>query len=63
MKKIFLLMFLFLFPAVCFSQPSIVFNAETYDFGAITQGDKIEHAFDFKNNGNEDLIIQRLFTS
>jgi hypothetical protein len=63
MKKGFLLMFLLLFPAVCFSQPSIVFNVETYDFGTIIQGDKIEHTFDFKNNGNEDLIIQRLSTT
>jgi hypothetical protein len=63
MKKGFLLMFLLFFPAVCFSQPSIVFNAETYDFGTIIQGDKIEHAFDFKNNGNEDLVIERLAPS
>lgn len=56
-------MFLLLFPAVCFSQPSILFNTESYDFGTITQGDKIEHAFDFKNNGNEDLVIERLAPS
>lgn len=56
-------MFLLLFPAVCFSQPSILFNTESYDFRTITQGDKIEHAFDFKNNGNEDLVIERLAPS
>jgi len=60
MKKILIVMFLLLLPAVSFSQPSIVFNAETYDFGTVTQTDKIEHAFDFKNNGNEELVIERL---
>lgn len=63
MKKVFLLMFLLFFPAVSFAQPSIMFTTESYDFGTITQGDKIEHAFDFKNNGNEDLVIERLAPS
>jgi hypothetical protein len=63
MRKIFLLMFLLLFPVVSFAQPSIVFTMESFDFGTITQGDKIEHAFDFKNNGNEDLVIERLAAS
>jgi len=40
-----------------------MFTAENYDFGTITQADKIEHAFDFKNNGNEDLVIERLAPS
>lgn len=63
MRKTFLLMFLLIFPAVSFAQPSIMFNTESYDFGTITQGDKIEHAFDFKNNGKEDLVIERLAPS
>jgi hypothetical protein len=60
MKKILVLMILLLFPAISFSQPSIVFNTETYDFGTVTQTEKIEHTFDFKNSGNEELVIQRL---
>ncbi len=60
MKKILVLIFLLLFPALSFSQPSIVFNTETHDFGTITQAEKIEHTFVFKNNGNEELVIQRL---
>jgi hypothetical protein len=60
MKKILMLVFLLLFPAISFSQSSIVFNAETHDFGTITQTEKIEHTFVFKNNGNEELVIQRL---
>jgi len=60
MRQIIILIFLLLFPAIAFSQPSVIFNAETYDFGTITQTDKIEHTFDFKNNGNEELVIERL---
>ncbi len=60
MKKILVLMILFLFPSLSFSQPSIVFNTETYDFGMVTQTEKIEHTFDFKNSGDEELVIQRL---
>jgi hypothetical protein len=64
MKKILvLIMFLLLFPAVSFSQPSIAFDAESHDFGTIQQGEKIEHTFTLKNNGNEDLEIQRLSAS
>jgi len=60
MKKIFVLIFLLLFPAICFSQPSIVFDSESHDFGTIQRREKIEHAFDFRNNGNEELVIERL---
>ncbi|OGW52440.1 MAG: hypothetical protein A2Y81_05465 [Nitrospirae bacterium RBG_13_43_8] len=60
MKKIFVLIFLLLFPATCFSQPSIVFDSESHDFGTLQPGEKIEHTFDFKNNGNEELVIERL---
>jgi hypothetical protein len=60
MKKILVLIFLLLFPAISFSQPSIVFNTETFDFGTVTKTEKIEHTFDFKNGGNEELVIQRL---
>jgi len=60
MRQIIILIFLLLFPAIAFSQPSMSFNAETYDFGTITQTDKIEHTFDFKNTGTEELVIERL---
>ena len=63
MKKIFLLAFLFLFPAVSYSQPSIVFDKESYDFGTVPQGDVIEHTFDFTNAGDEELIIEKLGSS
>jgi hypothetical protein len=63
MRKIFLLIFLFLFPAVSYSQPSITFDTEDYDFGTVIQGDTLEHAFNFTNTGNEDLVIKKVSAS
>jgi hypothetical protein len=63
MKKIFLLVFLFLFPAVSYAQPSIVFDTENHDSGTIAKCDTIEQTFDFTNTGNEDLVIEKLITS
>lgn len=36
---------------------TIKFDDTTYDFGAITDGDKVRHTFKFTNTGNEPLII------
>lgn len=63
MKRLFLLAFLFLFPAVSYSQPSIVFDTVNHDFGTVTQNDIIEYTFDFTNAGDEDLIIEKLVPS
>lgn len=37
--------------------PEIKFEEEEFDFGKITQGEIVSHAFKFKNNGNKNLII------
>jgi hypothetical protein len=37
--------------------PEIKFEEEEFDFGRITQGEKVSHAFKFKNVGNRNLII------
>ena len=63
MRKIFILAFLFIFPAISYSQPSIVFDTENYDFGTVAQSDTIEHSFDFTNTGNEELVIEKLVPS
>ncbi|GAB5539636.1 MAG: DUF1573 domain-containing protein [Salibacteraceae bacterium] len=36
---------------------SIEFTEEAFDFGEITQGEKVEHTFMFKNTGENDLVI------
>jgi hypothetical protein len=63
MRKLCILAFILFFPITSYCQPSIVFNEESYDFGTITQGDEIEHTFEFTNSGDQDLIIAKLVTS
>lgn len=37
--------------------PNIKFDEEEFDFGKIIQGEKVSHAFFFRNTGNKNLII------
>jgi hypothetical protein len=37
--------------------PEIKFGEELFDFGSITQGEKVSHAFTFRNTGKSNLII------
>lgn len=37
--------------------PDIKFEEEVYDFGKMTQGEKVSHSFYFKNTGGKNLII------
>ena len=45
------------------SGPEITFFEESYDFGDIVQGDKVEHTFEFENTGNEPLILSNVLTT
>ncbi len=38
--------------------PVFQFEEETHDFGTITEGEKIQYAFRFKNTGTGDLVIR-----
>lgn len=60
MKKVlFLLLATAVFPVLAQTTagPVITWEKPTYDFGDITQGDKVEHTFKFTNSGNEPLVI------
>jgi len=37
--------------------PKVKFEKEIYDFGVITQGEKVQYDFKFKNEGKTPLII------
>jgi hypothetical protein len=63
MRKIVLIAFLLLFPAISHAQPSIAFDAETHDFGTVTAGETIEHVFQVRNAGDKELIIEKLVPS
>jgi len=39
------------------STTSIEFAEEAFDFGTITQGEKVNHVFKFTNTGESDLVI------
>ena len=43
--------------------PEMKFEEEVFDFGTITQGEKITHDFEFKNNGEKELIISNAYGS
>ncbi len=45
------------------SGPKIYFAETSFDFGEITQGDKVEHIFEFENTGNEPLILTDVRTT
>ncbi len=64
MKKMILLMAVTLFTFTAFAQekagPVIEFQEKSIDFGDITQGDKVEHTFVFKNTGDTPLLIQNV---
>lgn len=43
--------------------PKIKFAEDVFDFGTITQGEKVLHEFSFVNEGNADLIISNTYAS
>jgi hypothetical protein len=43
--------------------PYIEFADAEYDFGDISQGDKVKHTFDFKNSGTEPLILSNVLVT
>ena len=64
MKTIILQLFLLLFIASFSSaQPAISFNQLNFDFATIGQEDQVEHAFEFANTGDQELVIDRLHAS
>lgn len=42
---------------------SIIFDETKHDFGTITEGEKVKHAFHFKNTGTNPLLISRAVAS
>ena len=39
------------------STTTIEFETDVFDFGSITQGEKVTHSFFFTNTGESDLVI------
>lgn len=43
--------------------PYIEFTDAEHDFGDISQGDKVQHTFAFKNSGTEPLILSNVLVT
>ena len=43
--------------------PYIAFAEKSFDFKEITQGDKVEHVFEFENSGTQPLVISNVMTT
>jgi hypothetical protein len=43
--------------------PVVGFDSNSFDFGNMKQGDKVEHTFTIKNEGKSDLIIRNIRSS
>lgn len=52
-------------PAMCFADtgPLLRIPETMYDFGSVSQGQRVEHEFVIKNEGDADLVIQKLSPS
>ncbi|HAR45526.1 MAG: hypothetical protein A2X56_15525 [Nitrospirae bacterium GWC2_57_13] len=43
--------------------PRIGIPQERFDLGKVVQGEKVEHVFEIRNEGDEPLVIERIKTS
>ena len=52
-----------LLPVLSYAQPSVSFDSEEHDFGAVAPAGTIEHVFEFTNTGDQVLVILKLSSS
>ena len=45
------------------SAPKLVFEETSFNFGTITEGEKVTHSFKYRNDGKSDLVIRKISTS
>lgn len=45
------------------ASPRLVLEEEVFDFGSVEQGQRVEHVFEFRNDGKRELEIGKLRTS
>jgi hypothetical protein len=50
-------------PAELANAPVVTYDAESFDFGDIKPGSKVEHIFNLKNTGKSDLLIRDVKSS
>ena len=47
-----------LFVLSCSREPKAEVPERRHDFGAVVQGERVEHAFEIRNRGNADLVVE-----
>jgi hypothetical protein len=73
MKKGLLTVLVLMFASLAFAQsagdaadengPRVTFVESEFNFGDISQGDKVNHTFEFENTGTEPLVISNVLTT
>lgn len=64
MKGVFFLFaLLFLLPLTALAAPEVSAEVSDYDFGEVTQGDKVDYVFRFRNSGDALLEISSISSS
>jgi len=70
MKRTYLLLFLFCSFVIINSSsaqvsdgPVATFNETSHNFGDLTQGDKLNHTFEFTNTGDQPIVISNVITT
>lgn len=51
------------FSPFAFAAPDLQATTPTFDFGEVYQGEKVPHVFEFSNQGDENLVIDRVRSS
>jgi len=49
--------------SLAFAAPDIKFTSPQFDFGEVYQGERVQHAFEFVNAGQDPLLIDRVHSS
>jgi hypothetical protein len=66
MRKLFYLAMIllsFLGGSMAFAAPNLQVTEPTFNFGEVFQGDKVLHVFEFVNQGDEPLLVDRVTSS
>jgi len=65
MLRLLLMLFVMMVPAwaQALAGPNLVVEDSRYDFGSVMQGEKVEHRFTFRNDGDAPLLIDKVKSS
>ncbi len=62
-KVLLSILLLLYMPSISFAEPVIHFEETSYDFGTVTQEDEVRHFFELVNDGDQELVIEKVSAS